>query len=291
MTVNSVGVHAQLACIWEATARKPGNVHPWSGFTDTGYLDFLASAAAIAPVLERAGGRRLGETVRDAVAATRAVASANTNLGIVLLFAPMAGVSWAENPAAELNALLDHLDVRDAEMVYEAIRMAQPGGLGRVVEQDIAVQPTLPLRAIMTSAAQRDRIAYQYAYGFGDVLDQGVPALTEGLARTTSLEGSIIYCFLQMLARFPDSLIARKRGAGDAEKASCMARHVLEQGWPEGPGARANLAELDCWLRSEGNERNPGTTADLVAASLFVALRQGIIKLPLELPWLCSWVS
>src|SRR5438876_739889 len=88
-----VGLCAQLACVLEATARKPGNVHRFMDFADTSYLDFLLSAAAIAPVMERAVGRPVGETVLEAIRATRRVTSANTNLGIVLLLAPLAAAS------------------------------------------------------------------------------------------------------------------------------------------------------------------------------------------------------
>src|SRR5438105_108593 len=103
-----IGLFVQLACIWEATARKAGNVHRYRDFSDTSYLDFLVSAAAVAPVLGQAvvgrignpasgaPGRRVGETVLEAVQATRQVVAVNTNLGIVLLLAPLAAVPAGE---------------------------------------------------------------------------------------------------------------------------------------------------------------------------------------------------
>src|SRR6516225_4135717 len=87
-----IGLCAQLACIWEATARKPGNVHRYRDFEDTTYLDFLLSAAAIAPILETASQRRIGETVLKCIQATRTVVRKNSNLGIVLLLSPLAAV-------------------------------------------------------------------------------------------------------------------------------------------------------------------------------------------------------
>ena len=87
-----IGLCAQLACILEATARKPGNVHRYADFADATYLDFLLSAAAIAPVMEQAPRRRVGETVLRAVRATRRVVATNTNLGTILLLAPLAAV-------------------------------------------------------------------------------------------------------------------------------------------------------------------------------------------------------
>src|SRR5579862_9054168 len=120
---NLLGLHAQLACIWEATARKPGNVHRWHDFDDLTYLDFLQAAAAIAPILATAPRRRVGETVYDAVRVTSTVVSGNCNLGIVLLLAPLAKASGGDLRSTLPQVLAD-LDVTDAEQVYAAIRLA-----------------------------------------------------------------------------------------------------------------------------------------------------------------------
>src|SRR5438105_8350832 len=113
------GLCAQLACIWEATARKPGNVHRYCDFDDAGYVDFLLSAAAIAPVLDRAPERRVGETILDAVRATRQVVATNTNLGIILLLTPLAAALG--DLLTGVLAVLDMLDVADARAAYQAI--------------------------------------------------------------------------------------------------------------------------------------------------------------------------
>ena len=273
----SPGLCTQLACIWEATARKPGNVHRFRDFPDASYVDFLLSAAAIAPVMEKASRQPVGQTVLEAVQATRQVVATNTNLGIILLLAPLAAVPPGEALRDGLERVLAGLDVADSRAVYEAIRLARPAGLGSVADQDVAAEPTLPLRQVMALAADRDMIARQYADGFREVLDEGVPALQEGL-RHGSLEGATILCHLRWMTNHPDSLIARKRGLKEAEEASRRARAVLAAGWPE--RGDTLLADLDAWLRAEGNARNPGTSADLVAASLFVALREGIIQVP-----------
>jgi triphosphoribosyl-dephospho-CoA synthase len=279
-----IGLCAQLVCLWEATARKPGNVHRFADFEDVTYLDFLASAAAVAPVLETAGQRRVGDTVLEAVRATRRVTRTNTNLGILLLLAPLAAAGADADLRTGLARILGGLDVADARAVYEAIRLAVPGGLGRAPEQDVAEEPTQTLRQVMSLAAERDLVARQYANGFAEVFDDGVPALRRALERTPSLEEAIIACHLHLMACHPDSLIARKRGVAEAEEAARRARRVLELGWPHGGGQTA-LAELDAWLRAEGHSRNPGTSADLVTACLFVALRQGIIPVPTQPPW------
>src|SRR5436190_1485288 len=169
------GLCAQLACIWEATARKPGNVHRYCDFSDCGYVDFLVSAAAVVPVLEKAAERRIGATVLAGVEATRRVVTTNTNLGILLLLAPLASVPRHKNLRAELGHVLDNLDVEDARTVYQAINLAMPGGLGRVAEQDIREQPTLTLRQVMALAAERDLVARQYVNGFREIFEDGVP--------------------------------------------------------------------------------------------------------------------
>jgi triphosphoribosyl-dephospho-CoA synthase len=281
-----IGLCAQVACVWEATARKPGNVTRHHDFADATYLDFVLSAAAIAPVLATAAQRGVGATVLEAVRATRRVVATNTNLGIILLLAPLAAMPEGEDLRGGVRRILAGLGVEDARRVYEAIRLAAPGGLGRVADQDVREEPTQPLREVMALAAGRDLVARQYAGGFAEVFDDGVPALTAGLEATGCLEGAIIHAHLHLMALHPDTLIARKRGPAEAEEAARRARRVLEQGWPREPAGMAALAELDAWLRAEGNRRNPGTTADLLTASLVVALRQGTIPLPP--PW--RWV-
>src|ERR1700704_1121547 len=112
-----IGLCAQLACIWEATARKPGNVHRYWDFDDTTYLDFLHSAAAIAPILETACERHVGETVLKSIQATRSITATNTNLGIILLLAPLATVPYPENLRTGLKQVLANLDTTDSRAV------------------------------------------------------------------------------------------------------------------------------------------------------------------------------
>lgn len=281
----SLGLFAQTACVWEATARKPGNVHRFADFDDVTYVDFLMSAAAFQEAMSCAVLLGVGRTVHDAVRDTRRVVRSNTNLGMILLLAPLAAAEGSLTLRADVEELLTRLTIEDTRLVYEAIRLANPSGLGTVQDQDVAAEPTLPLREVMTLAADRDLVARQYANGFREVFDEGVPALVRGLEIAGCLEGAIIFCHLSLMAAHPDSLIARKRGPAEAEEAARRARAVLDAGWPHGPAGGEALARLDGWLRGAGRGRNPGTTADLVTASLFVALREQIIKLPLAHPW------
>jgi triphosphoribosyl-dephospho-CoA synthase len=283
--IGTIGLHCQLACLWEATARKPGNVHPGQGFADVTYVDFVTSAAAIGWAFTQPARTPLGRLVLDAVGLTRKAVATNTNLGMMLLLAPLAKAAAEGHLRDDLPGVLSATTVSDAVDVYRAIRLAKPGGLGRVDEQDVHDVPTQPLREVMALAADRDLIARQYAHGFQEVVQDGVPALHRELGRTGTLENAIIGCYLHLLQLYPDSLIARKCGQDLAEKASRRAAQVVKVGWPHTTAGRAAFAAFDAWLRADGHRRNPGTTADLVAASLFVGLREGIITLPSQYPW------
>ncbi len=279
------GLCAQTACLWEATARKAGNVHRFQDFADLTYLDFALSAAAIAPILSQAPGQPVGQTVLQCIQATRQVVQSNSNLGMVLLLAPLSAVPEGEDLRAGLVRILADLSQEDARQVYQAIRLARPGGLGEVAEQDVRQEPTGSLRDVMRLAEDRDRIARQYCTDFADIFEEAAPAIVHGLQELGTLEGAIIQAQLHLLAAFPDSLIARKRGIEEAEDVGWRAQHVLDEGWPLERAGWIAYAELDAWLRAEGHQRNPGTTADLLTAALFVLLRQGAIVLPADRPW------
>jgi triphosphoribosyl-dephospho-CoA synthase len=280
-----LGLHAQLACIWEATARKPGNVHRFRDFADTTYLDFIASAAVLGSFIAAAGDLSVSMIVGDTVRLRRHVAARNTNLGMALLLAPLAKARPHPDYRASVREVLRGLTQADTTVVYDAIRLAQPGGLGTVAEQDIHDEPTLPLREAMALAADRDLIARQYADDFAEVFDDGAPAVLAGIERTGCVEGGLIHAHLHLMAKYPDSLIARKRGADEARESAQRAAAVLETDWPHTPEGRRQMRHLDDWLRAVGHQRNPGTTADLVAASLFVLLRTGRLATLPDVPW------
>src|SRR5262249_31383826 len=163
------------------------------------YLDFALSAAAIGPALAAAPQRPVGKTVLEAIRQTRAVVRTNTNLGIVLLLAPLARADQEPDLRSGGAAVLGGLTVQDAGAGVEGIRLASRGGLGRAAEEDVRDRPTRSLREVMALAAGRDLIALQYANGFREVLDEGIPALRRGLAETATLEGAILWLHLQML--------------------------------------------------------------------------------------------
>lgn len=281
MSTLSLGQLAGLACLWEAAANKPGNVHRAADFDDVTFVDFATSALAIQPACDVAArGARLGRIVLEAITATRQAVGTNTNLGTVLLLAPLALA--AEPLPAGVATVLRGLDPQDAKLVYEAIRLAQPGGMGRVEEADLAGPPPDDLVAAMQLAADRDLVARQYAHDFAEVFGVAVPAIGEALAQSWPLAEAIVHAQLRLMSEFPDSLIARKCGPDVARQSAAMAAAALAAGRPGEEAYQRALADFDFWLRADGHRRNPGTTADLIAAGLFAALRQGIIKLPVR---------
>jgi triphosphoribosyl-dephospho-CoA synthase len=262
----SVAGAAQLACVLEVSAEKPGNVTPSHDFEDTSYEDFLRSAIALGP--ELVCERGVGAAVLGAVSATRRVSRANTNLGIALLLAPLAKAALAGGPLRDaLRAVLRGLDVADAVAAYAAIRLAGAGGLDQPVDHDVRDEPAIGLREAMAAAADRDSIASEYVTDFAVVFGTGI-------ARDLPLRAAIVDVHLRLLAARPDTLIARKRGVEAAERVSAGARAVLAAG---GVRNAAALARFDASLRGPGNALNPGTTADLVTAVIFVALIEGVL--------------
>ncbi len=265
----------RAACVLEATARKAGNVHPQCSFPDLTYRDFVISAEAIAPILARTADLGVGAAILESVLATQKRVGRNTNLGVILLLAPLAAVPPRLRLAAGIQEVLTGLSQEDAELAYRAIRLAHPGGMGQVDEQDVAETPTMTLLEVMRLAADRDLIARQYVEDYSLVLDFGVQYLKKVADFERHWEPAIIGLQLELLSRHADSLIARKCGLETAQEASRRAAAVLNAARPGTREAQEELNRFDRWLRADGNRRNPGTTADLIAAMLFAAFREG----------------
>jgi len=173
--------------------------------------------------------------------------------------------------------VLQELTADDADCVYRAIRLANPGGLGRVDEADVHAAPPPDLLAAMRLAAGRDVIARQYANGFDDVLRKALPWLIEGVRRGWPLLEAIVHAHVRLMSELPDTLIARKCGNAVAQEAADRAAEALRSGEPGEEVYHRALGDLDFWLRCDGHRRNPGTTADLIAAALFAGMREGSI--------------
>jgi len=297
--MNAAGLRAAFlwACALDVAVAKPGNVSVHSAGHGMEAHMFFDSARAAAPGLLEPG-RPVGERIEAAVVATRAAAGCNTNLGILLLCAPIAAAveRWRANeialpdaalaaahparsrmpqdddadgfiPAAfvaALDAVLAELTVADARAAYRAIAHASPGGLGDAPEQSVLAEPTIDLRAAMRLAADRDLIAAQYADGFPQVLT-AARRFADGPP-----EAAMLAVFMGLLARFPDSHIARKYGTVAAQTVTDQAARLWlpESRLPSSRPPQA-LADWDASLKALG--MNPGTTADLSVASAFLA--------------------
>jgi len=274
-----IGAAAQLACLLESSAPKPGNVSPGRSFADTRYEDFLASAAAIGGPLALAGARGVGETIRLAVDATAAWVHSNTNLGIVLLLAPLARAAAVAPEGTllrdALRGVLEATTVEDARDVYAAIRRAAPGGLGHADAQDVAGDPTVTLLEAMRLAADRDTIAREYVSAFEITFDVAAPALTRARCDRLSWDDAVVETYLMLLSVIPDTHIARRGGAALAGDVSRRARTALDAGGVRSTRGRQEIDAFDRALRADGHVANPGTTADLTAAAIFVMLMDG----------------
>jgi triphosphoribosyl-dephospho-CoA synthase len=282
--VIDVAAAAQLACLLEVSAPKPGNVSPGRQFADARYEDFLASAAAIGGPLAGVGERGVGATIRLAVEATGCWTRSNTNLGIVLLLVPLARAACRRSGnraqagrgesalRAAVRCVLDETGVEDAREMYAAIRRAAPGGLGRVESEDVAGEPGVTLLEAMRLAADRDGIAREYATAFERTFETGVPSLETARRDGLAWDTAIVEAYLTLLAAEPDTHIVRRAGRDRAEAVSRRAREVLAAGGVRSEAGRRAIEAMDRELRDERHTANPGTTADLLAAAIFVVL-------------------
>jgi triphosphoribosyl-dephospho-CoA synthase len=268
------------ACLLELRALKPGNVHVHGGGHGMTVEDFeLSAEVSAAPLTET--GSPVGRRLRDAMRATWSRVGANTNLGILLLAAPLLAAGERAAPGelrAALLELLESLTIEDAVQAYEAIRLAQPAGLGQAAAQDVASRPTIALRQAMALAAGRDRIARQYATGFEDVFEIGVARLVAARRSGTSPEWAATYVYLSFLAAFPDSHVERKLGQACAEAVRTEAAALLARIPSADQLSRQSerLLAFDRDLKARGI--NPGTSADLAVASLLAAAIADIVR-------------
>lgn len=257
------------ACMLDVHSFKPGNVSVESPGHGMQAEDFIASAqAAAASICDPA--RRVGDRLLGAVQATRRTVGCNTNLGILLLAAPLLHAHQHRRPGQALHAALADtvalLDRDDADAAYRAIRLAEPAGLGRSAKHDVCDDPDVTLLEAMLEGAARDSIARQYGNNFADVWGFGLPALRRARARWEHEEAAVVAVYLGFLAAFPDSHVMRKHGYATAEQVqregiACQAAVQLSSTWSE---ALAQLRDFDRRLKNRCI--NPGTSADLTVA-------------------------
>ncbi len=263
------------ACHAELQALKPGNVHVHAAGHGMEISHFEKAAAAAAPFIadpELSVGKRILRATEASFKAT----GVNTNLGIVLLCAPLAKAA-AETDAGmglrrRLAVILTSLNEDDADDAFAAIRLANPAGLGSVDKSDVRrSNPRFTLIEAMHMAAHRDRIANAYITAYEDIFDFALPVLADARRQAESDDLAVTTLHMTLLSEFPDSHIARKFGTEAAEIVRAEARN-LKSIWT--PVARLNslekLIKFDASLKARG--LNPGTTADFVVTTVFTAL-------------------
>lgn len=257
----------EQACLAELQAMKPGNVHVFADGHGMSVGDFVKSAHAAAAAIAQPG-LRVGQRVLGAIEATWTAVGCNTNLGIVLLAAP---IIQSALTGQSLPCVLRELTQQDADDVFRAIVMASPAGLGDSNHHDVREVATVTLLEAMREAAPRDRIAYQYAHDYEDILGYGLPRFREAMARWGNEPWAATAVHLGFMSAIPDSHVSRKYGIGVAE-ALCIEALEHEQALLACENPKTSFGQLlrfDASLKSRG--LNPGTSADLTVATLLVA--------------------
>ena len=258
------------ACMAELGALKPGNVHLFADGHGMVVQDFIKSADASSQVIALPN-LSVGERILTAIKATWEAVGCNTNLGIILLAAPMiqAASSTEGFSHLALQEVLNNLTEDNAVKVYEAISIAKPAGLGEVQQHDVHQTPQITLLEAMRAAADRDLIAQQYANGYQDIFNLGVTTYQHYLAKWERPAWAVTATYLAFLAGFEDSHIARKYGNQVAKAIQQEAKkHFQSFTSQENPKLyQATLLAWDTELKKRGI--NPGTSADLTVATLF----------------------
>lgn len=261
------------ACEIDVLSMKPGNVSIASPGHGMSADDFLASAAAILDPMTRPD-LTVGERILASIVATRSVVQCNTNLGIVLLCAPLTQAALdtgdGQTFRQAVESCLARLTVDDAVNAYAAIRLAQPAGLGRRATHDVADTPAISLREAMIEARDEDSIACQYANGFAEIFGC-LPIIGQLRRRWNDDRWVATAVFLDLLARNPDSHVRRKFGLETALRVSHealpLSQAALQSAEPD--ELVPHLRRWDEQLKSAGI--NPGTTADLTVAAIYAS--------------------
>lgn len=258
----------------ELKAIKPGNVGYHADGHGMRVNQFEISAEVSSKALFQPCSC-VGERIYNAIKATHDAVGDNTNLGIILLLAPLVETllttSDGQLVLSDIENILSQLSIEDAKFTYQAIQLAMPGGMGRVKAQDIANEPSVTLFEAMQMSEHKDRVAFQYTHQYEDIFEHNLPTFWRYMDRWGSPQWAATAIFLSQWLRIPDSLIIRKKGLLKAREISDMiaplANRVLASRDPT--EHVSDLLSLDNQLKRAGI--NPGTTADLTVATLFVA--------------------
>lgn len=269
------------ACLAELEALKPGNVHIFADGHGMQVHDFIQSAEVSAPALcddQAFGMRSLGQRILDALQATYDKVGCNTNLGIVLLAAPVVHAlsTYPQLPLKNgLQHVLQQTTMADAACVYEGIRLVNPAGMGQREEHDVSQAPQIDLLEAMRLASTHDMVARQYVDGYETIFSQALPLYRELMARWERPAWALTAVYLYWLATFPDSHIVRKYGVKTAAAVQQVAQtHYKALLALENP--KHYLPQLLAWDQALKQQKlNPGTSADLTVITALCASLTG----------------
>jgi triphosphoribosyl-dephospho-CoA synthase len=280
----------QISSLLEASAAKPGNVYPNRSFEDLNYHHFLYSSAAVFPAFLDLEQKSVGDIILEGVKETHSFIRTNTNLGILLLTSPLAAayvslrkknlIKTAKNEELtkllqqETNFILKNLTKKDAKLAYQAINYSKAGNLAEVKEGDIKDKVELTLYQAMELAQNRDQIAAEYVNDFKITFNFAYPVFRKNQKRFSKLNDAIIQSYLEILAKYPDTLIARKWGNDFAVEISKKTQKLLKKlnNIKEYKIRKKEIMKFDNYLRSKREKINPGTTADFIAAVIFLTI-------------------
>jgi triphosphoribosyl-dephospho-CoA synthase len=297
----------ELAITLEASAHKPGNVSIVTNFENTGFEHFLASSVAAAPFFELAAQRgtalaegkstsaqiELGQLIKDCVAEIDTWQhGGNTLLGTIILLSPIAVAAGMASVGKVFNLLrlrkslklvIESTTPADAVNLYEAIKIANPGGLGKAPDLDIndpasearILGENVSLFQVFKIAEKYDTICSEWVNNYPATFDMAYPSMVKKLGNGTDLNEAIIHTYLEVLANVPDTFIARKVGLERSRKVSANARKVLDLGGLKTASGTKSLHRFDQQLRRSNNLLNPGTTADIIGAALSLCVLRG----------------
>ena len=318
----------QLASILEVSGwPKPGNVHRTRDLPDVRYEHFLAGSVALGPSIRKAALKGMmvglsriskdrigiGSLIKEAVLEIKSLhKGGNTHLGTCFLNIPLASsagktiIEIEEFRPSELSRNVLEINrsttALDTVRVYDAVKLVgSERTLGKVrskaapdlyepdVERKIKMKG-VTLYEAMKVASRWDRIASEFVNGMEVTFKIGYPALREVFEATGDINIATVHCFLHILSKVPDTLIARKVGLKEEENVqkaveigiertrwiSEEAEEILEKGGLRTEEGREALIQLDRKLHESRGLLNPGTTADLTASSLMVALLCGL---------------
>lgn len=261
----------KTACMAELQALKPGNVHVFADGHGMTIHDFIKSADVTAEVIAQPD-LSLGERIFYAVEATQQAVKQNTNLGVILLCAPLIHAASHQLPEQSflqsLHKVLAQLTIDDAQFVAKAIVLANPAGLGSADLHDVYNKLNVTLLEMMQVAQYKDRVAWQYANAFQDVMTFGVTRYAEAMAKWQNSAWATTALYLGFLTRILDTHVIRKHGELMAASLMREASEIEAIYWATDNPKLVQKSLLDWDASLKRRSINPGTSADLTVATL-----------------------